>query len=167
VPQTQAERDYHVLAAVGDPEQHFALLATACVLARAHKGRVTLLSVTPDGKQPDWLFAPEISDGVPVKVASRLGHSAGGAILAAVYENSPDLLLLGWRGSPGRGQYLLGSTLDPLVKKAPCDIAVLHTGDDPDRLTYALAETQRVLVPMADGPNAALGTSTRCVSARA
>jgi uncharacterized hydrophobic protein (TIGR00271 family) len=147
---------YHILAAVGDPEQHFALLATANVLAHARNGRVTLLCVTPDGKKPDWFFAPEEGDGVPVTAKARLGRSAGGAILAAVRENPPDLLLLGWRGTTGRGQYLLGSTLDPLVQKAPCDIAVVHISDDPDRFTYALAETQRVLVPMSGGPNATL-----------
>ena len=122
--------DYHVVAAVGDPTQLAPLLAASCALARANNGQVTLLSVTPDGQRPDWLVVPEICYGAPVKISMRLGRHAGGAILAAMREDPPDLLMLGWSGAPGRGQYLLGSTLDPLVKQVPCDIAVLRIGDD-------------------------------------
>jgi uncharacterized hydrophobic protein (TIGR00271 family) len=66
------------------------------------------------------------------------------------------LLVLGWSGIPGRGKYLLGSTLDPLIRKAPCDIVVLRIGDNPDQVTEVLGEVKKVLVPMAGGPNAAL-----------
>ena len=60
----------------------------------------------------------------------------------------PDLLLLGWRGTPGQQRYLLGSTLDPVTRYAPCDVAVMRTGD--------LDAVHRVLVPMSSGPNAPL-----------
>jgi uncharacterized hydrophobic protein (TIGR00271 family) len=153
VPQSQKHRDYRILAAVGDPTQLSPLLTISCALAHAHGGRVTLLSVTPDGQRPDWLVAPEVCYGVPVEAVVRLGRSAGGAILAAVHENPPDLLLLGWSGAPGRGQYLLGSTLDPLVRKTPCDVAVVRISDDGPT---ARTRMRRILVPMAGGPNAAL-----------
>ncbi len=162
--------------AVGEPAQLNPLMTISCALARAHEGHVTILSVTPDGRRPEWLadidqppaphqkadrplpqgVAPEICRDIPVEVVTRLGHHAGGAILATVRENPPDLLVLGWSGAPGRGEYLLGSTLDPLIRKAPCDIIVLRIGDDPDSLTDALGEVRHVLVPMAGGPHAAL-----------
>ncbi len=156
MPQSHSKRAYHVVAAVGDPAQLGPLLAVSCALVRAHDGQVTLLSVTPDGERPEWLVAPEVCHGVPVKVMARLGHSAGGAILAMVRESAPDLLLLGWRGSPGRGQYLAGSTLDPVIRKAPCDIAVMRTDKDADHLADALARVQRTLVLFGGGPNAVL-----------
>jgi uncharacterized hydrophobic protein (TIGR00271 family) len=153
--------DYHIVAAVGDPSQLPPLLTLSCALARAHNGRVTLLSVTTDGQRPDWLEVPEACEGVSVEVMVRLGHHAGGAILASVRDEHPSLLILGWRGAPGRGQYLLGSTLDPLIHKAPCDIAVLRLGEEPEQLARALAEAGEILVPMRGdvkrgGMNAAL-----------
>ncbi|NIO39316.1 MAG: universal stress protein, partial [Burkholderiales bacterium] len=119
---------YDVLVAVGEEMQLKPLMAISCAIARAHKGKVTLLSVTPDGQRPEWLedygspttagaqtgdtesLASDLCAGVPVEVVIRLGHHAGGAILAAVRENPPDLLVVGWSGVSGRGQYLLGST---------------------------------------------------------
>lgn len=161
MPQSREERTYHVVAAVGDPAQLLPLLTVGCALAEAHNGQVTLLSVTPDGQKPAWLTVPETCDAVPVNIVPRLGHHAGGAILAAVSEDPPDLLLMGWSGSRGRDRYLLGSTLDPLIKKAPCDIAVLRISEDPDHLANTLCEARQILVPMRGdikrgGANAAL-----------
>ncbi len=175
--QSQAKSPYHILAAVGDSARLMPLLIISCALARAHNGRVTVLTVTPDGRLPDWLTIPRkprapdqladefeetwagVCGDVPVDVKARLGRHVGGAILAAVRENPPDLLVIGWSGAPGRGQYLLSSTLDPLVRKAPCDIAVLRISEEPDQLAEALADVRRVLVPMRGGrvgDNAAL-----------
>jgi uncharacterized hydrophobic protein (TIGR00271 family) len=156
------------VVAVGDPAQLSPLMTVSCAFARSHNGRVTILSVTPDGRRPEWLTCPQKAPApqpnsdaekctdVPVDVVTRLGHHAGGAILATVREDPPDLLVLGWSGAPGRGEYLLGSTLDPLIRKTPCDIVVLRTSGDPGQLTDALGEVRQVLVPMAGGPHAAL-----------
>ena len=167
--QSQAVLGYHVLVAVGDRDQFWPLLAVGCALAGAHGGTVTLLCVTPDGVQPAWVVAPgpdAVSaagprEGVPVNVLVRPGRDAGAAILAAVRAMMPDLLLVGWRGSPGRGRYLLGSTLDPVIRYAPCDVAVLRANDSPGDplgrdLVNALGHVRRVLVPSAGGPNALL-----------
>jgi len=74
---------------------------------------------------------PEPRGDVPVNVLVRPGRDAGAVILATVRADPPDLLLLGWRGSPGRGRYLLGSTLDPVIRYAPCDVAVARANDGP------------------------------------
>ncbi len=149
--------DYHVVAAVGRPEELTPLLAVSCGLARARGGRVTLLTVMPDGRPPAWLTPPETYLGVPVRVLSRLGHSAGGAILAALHEAPPDLLLLGWSGAPARGRNLLGSTIDPLIRKAPCDIAVLRLGGGTEQLSANIHKgLKRLLVLFGGGPNASL-----------
>ncbi len=167
--QPQAEPRYHILVAVGDREQLRPLLAVGCALARVRDGAVTLLCITPDGAQPDWLVVPEPSAAsiveprgdVPVNALVRSGRDAGAAILATVRADPPNLLLLGWRGSPGRGRYLLGSTLDPVIRYAPCDVAVVRANDGPGEpsgrdLATVLGHVRRVLVPAAGGPNAPL-----------
>ena len=117
---------------------------------------MTLLCVTPDGARPDWLIVPEPPAAsprpesrlegtaeprgdVPVNVLVRPGRDAGAAILATVRADPPDLLLLCWRGSPGRGRYLLGSTLDPVIRYAPCDVTVARANDGPRRICKSWA----------------------------
>ena len=140
--------DYRVLVAVGEPTQLSPLLAFACALAQAAQGAVTLLCVTPDGECPDWLREPEQRGNVAIRVMSRAGEHVDAVILDAARDLRPDLLLMGWRGTPGSQRYLLGSTLDPVPRYAPCDVAVMRTDD--------LNTVHRVLVPMSGGPNAPL-----------
>ena len=157
---------------MGDREQLRPLLAVGCALAKVQGGAVTLLCVTPDGARPDWLVVPEPPAAsprpearpegtaeprgdVPVNALVRPGRDAGAVILATVRADPPDLLLLGWRGSPGRGRYLLGSTLDPVIRYAPCDVAVARANDSPGE-PKVLSDVRRVLVPASGGPNAPL-----------
>jgi uncharacterized hydrophobic protein (TIGR00271 family) len=167
--QRRAGPRYHVLVTVGDREQLRLLLAVGCALARAHNGEVTLLCITPDGAQPDWLVVPKPStasamepcDDVSLNVLVHPGRDAGATILATARERMPDLLLLGWRGLPSRGRYLLGSTLDPVIRYAPCDVAVVRAGDNSRDSSSrdhpnVLGRVRQVLVPVAGGTNASL-----------
>lgn len=163
------EKPYRVVAAVGDAESVMPLITLSCAFAGERHGRVTVLTVTPDGAQPAWLVVPEMCHGVPVKVDVRQGTRPSAAILKALDEEPPDLLLVGWQNMPRHGRYLLGSTLDPVIQRAPCPVAVLRvsprsSADRPGaeaicRLTNAMwggAARWRVLVPAGGGPNAAL-----------
>ena len=167
--QGQTGLGYHVLVTVGDRQQLRPLLAVGCALARAHGGAVTLLCITPDGAQPDWLVVPEPSaasamkpcDDVPLDVLVRPGRDAGANILTTARARMADLLVLGWRGSPSRGRYLLGSTLDPVIRYAPCDVAVVRANDRPTGSSGqdppgVFGYVRRVLVPVAGGANASL-----------
>ncbi|MBN1581190.1 MAG: DUF389 domain-containing protein [Anaerolineae bacterium] len=143
-----SDSNFRVLVAVGEQEQMSPLLSVACALAHVQDGGVILLCVTPNGDRPDWLRIPEQCDGVNVHMVVRAGTNAARSILQVAREIDPNLLLLGWSGGVGGRSYLLGSTLDPVVRFAPCDVAVVH-GDD-------LRQVRRVLVPMSSGPNAPL-----------
>jgi uncharacterized hydrophobic protein (TIGR00271 family) len=152
----QQGADYRIVAAVGTESHLAALLALACTLASSRNGQVTILSVTPTGQRPEWLEVPGTCDGVPVSVYVRKGREPATGILAAVRQDPPDLLLLGWRGEAGRGQYLAGRTLDPVVQNAPCDVAIVRVSADKPSLSEPPLRIERVLVPAAGGPNAEL-----------
>ena len=147
---------YHVIATVGAESQLRPHLAIGSALAAAHSGRLTLLCITPDGRRPDWLAVPEGWAAAPVQVVVRTSQDPGAAILEAARREAPDLLLLGWRGARGRGRYLLGSTLDPVVQYAPCDVIVVRARGGQREFQGDLDSIERVLVPAAGGPNAAL-----------
>ena len=183
MPTNNSEAGYHVLAAVGAESQLRPLLVLACALAAPRQGRVTLLSVTPSGRRPAWLRLesergghddtadeaasaneaaeieatppPAACTGVPVSVMVRTGAYPAAQILAAAEDDPADLILLGWRGDPGGGRYLLGRTLDPVVQQAPCDVAVVRAGHGRE-LGDEMEQIERILVPAAGGPNAAL-----------
>jgi len=80
--------------------------------------------------------------GVPVNPLVRLAPNPTAGILEAIKEERADLLLLGWEGEDPPGD----TPPDPILKRAPCDVAVLH-GHFPQTV-------KRVLVPTAGGPYA-------------
>jgi uncharacterized hydrophobic protein (TIGR00271 family) len=153
----EASSDYHILAAIGSEEQMAPLLTLACALASARGGRVTVLSVTASGRRPTWLTLPDTCSA-PVTVSVREGSDPGTEILAAAQRDPADLILLGWRGDKGRGRYLLGRTLDPVVQYAPCNVAVVRAEGKKASLADTPERIERVLIPTHGGPNAALAT---------
>jgi nucleotide-binding universal stress UspA family protein len=136
----------HVVAAIGDASQQSTLTRLACAIAR-EGGSVTLLTVTPDGNRPEWLREPEECRGIRAEVETRRSDDVGRAILDAVKELEPDLLILGWRGEEGSRRYLLGSTLDPVIRYAPCEVVVARADE--------WLPVEHVLVAAGGGPNAA------------
>jgi uncharacterized hydrophobic protein (TIGR00271 family) len=142
----ETRADFHILVAVGEPSQLSPLLTLACMLTQSGGGEATVLCVTPDGACPTWLQVPEQCSALPVTMDVRAGSDTGHVILQVAREVNADLILLGWSGEAGSRRYLLGSTLDPVTRYAPCDIAVLR-GDE-------LGEVRRVLIPAEGGPHA-------------
>jgi uncharacterized hydrophobic protein (TIGR00271 family) len=154
--QNQQDADFYIIVAVRTENHLQDLLDLSCTLAASRKGHLTVLHVAPSGQRPAWLQVPESYQGVPIRVLVRQGHDPGAEILSVVRREGPDLLLLGWRGEPGRGHYLAGRNLDPLVQHAPCDVVVLRSAAGKPSLEEAPPEIRRVLVPAAGGPNAGL-----------
>lgn len=90
--------------------------------------------------------------GVPVERRIRIARSVAKGILGAIETYDADAVLLGWRGRPPREEVVLGSHLDTVLKKAPCDVVV-------KRIQTPGPETvDSVLVPVAGGPHDALAT---------
>lgn len=152
----QGETGYHVLVAVGAESQLNPLLNIGCALAAPRNGQITLLCVTPGGQRPAWLDVPRLCGDVKVHITVRDGQDPAAEILTTVRRDPPDLLLVGWRGEPGRGRYLVGRNLDALVQYAPCNVVVVRTGPDKPSPGGDLPGIRRILIPAAGGPNAAL-----------
>ena len=142
------EPKYRVIVAVGSEEQRDPFLRLACTLARHKEGAVIVLTVTENGQRPAWLQIPPICQGVPVNVLVRQRKAIGPAIVQAARQYAADILLIGWNGQAGEGHYRLGKTLDPVIRHAPCDVAVVRTD--------ASALPKKILIPMSGGPNAIL-----------
>ena len=154
--------EYTVLVGLANPDTAPELICAGAQLARAKKGTLLALKVLalPEQIPPhlkreaaekelatlEALIKQVDVDGLKVTPLVRLAPTAVTGISEVINEEGVDLLLLGWAGKETVDDTPPGSTLDALLKRAPCDVAVLR-GRFP-RLV------KRVLVPTAGGPHA-------------
>ncbi len=164
---------YTVLVAVNNPENVTQLMRTAVDLAHVHDGRIHVVSVihkhhtspfrlfsdehikTEYGGQRDQLVetATTVAADADVPVADSLlvGTSVARAILSAIDEVDADAVLLGWRGERSTADYVLGTTIDPVVRRADCDVLV-------ERVGVTAGTVESILLPTVGGPHADLAT---------
>ncbi len=83
--------------------------------------------------------------GVPVRTMLRLGRDLGDSIIEVAREREVDLMVLGWPGRVQHRKEAFGNIIDLLSKNPPSDLAVV-------RFRHA-ALSQRIIVPIAGGPN--------------
>lgn len=158
-----------VLVGVNDPAQVQQLVRTAADLALLGAGEVRLVSVavkpydSPFGvfddetiirefatESHELLERAETPPGVTVERDVVVARSPARGLLQAVEEVEPAALVVGWLRS-GRGtEAVLGSTIDTLVERAPCDLYVERVGREADGVAS-------VLLPVAGGPHIEAG----------
>jgi nucleotide-binding universal stress UspA family protein len=173
-------RRYTLVVAVSNPDTVAQLMRTAVDLADAHDGEIRVVSVihkpvtSPfllfseerikrefEGGQRDVLeSAVAAAEDAPVPVRRRLvvGTDVSDALLSAV--DDADALLLGWQDRPGPSDVVLGTTVDPVVRRAPCDVFVERVGTTADGL-------EAVLLPTDGGPHVDAATELAEAVARA
>jgi amino acid transporter/nucleotide-binding universal stress UspA family protein len=139
-----APTDYAVVVPLAHPARVANLVGVAAAMARRHGGHVVALHVirvpapTPleageaELAHAHALLAQAVDVagqwGVQVETAVRVGRRVPDAILEAVERTQARLLILGWRGGRPREGVTFGSSVDPVIRRAPCDVAVLRAG---------------------------------------
>ena len=93
----------------------------------------------------------------PITTTVRYCRNIARGIVYAVREKKIDMLIMGWHGRPRAHTFSLGSTIDPIVERVPCNVVVLK--DCGDR------QFNRVLVPLGGGPNGALALELAAILA--
>ncbi|MFN2190183.1 MAG: amino acid permease, partial [Candidatus Promineifilaceae bacterium] len=160
--------DYSVLVPVADIDQASELGHLGAILAKYHDGGVLALHVIKvppqlslrdgrlflkEGRPPLQKVIDEARlQDVPVHTMIRLGRSVPEAILKTNAENSSDMMLFGWPGRSGTNEQLFGSVIDRIIANPPADIAVVRYRPY-DKL-------ERIIVPIAGGPNSRLSALT-------
>jgi amino acid transporter/nucleotide-binding universal stress UspA family protein len=119
------------------------LVETAGVLARYFNGELTVNKIVevPRAMPLEAIskdYVDEVSSSLKktVKVAPStvrvrplvsVSYDVPAAILDHIKHESANLLVLGWKGTRRRGRTILGRNLDEVVRKAPCDVAIIKT----------------------------------------
>jgi nucleotide-binding universal stress UspA family protein len=90
--------------------------------------------------------------GTAIHPLVRIGRHAAEGIIEAAEEQEADLIIFGWGGKAGArdqsGPTIFSSTIDEVVRHAPCDIAVVKQRGS--------RTIDRILVPVRGGPHAEL-----------
>jgi amino acid transporter len=159
---------YRVLVPVANPATQRGLLRLAAASARANADRGTpelvALNVTPSSRpsprqnvaadraagQRDLLAAArEAAAAMDVSLRTRavVAPDVSEAILDALADEAVDEAILGWDGALGRDGGAFGATVDPVLRRAPCDVSLVALRNEAVGTPVAL---------VAPGPNAAV-----------
>ncbi len=142
-------RGYQIMVPVANPVTASVLVGYANLLADDLGAELLVTSVVTVPYQTPLeeadLFIRETRDlvsgaiqlvgsGTSVQGIIRYGHNIARGIISFVRERKTNLLVLGWRGYSRWDHYAMGSTLDPVIGQAPCDIIVVKGDEiDPER----------------------------------
>ncbi|MCL9813670.1 amino acid permease [Natranaeroarchaeum aerophilus] len=161
---------YRVVVPVANPATGGALIryAAASAAGRDRTGEVVAVNVieVPPQTSPSQIEfeeervenqrtllenARDVAEDLDIAVRTRaiVGRNAGDTLLSVVDEEDADHMLLGWGGERRRRDVLFGSTIDPILERAPCELTLVK---DP-------SETPGRIVTLAgSGPNAPVST---------
>jgi APA family basic amino acid/polyamine antiporter len=157
-------RGYQIMVPIINPQTAPVLVRYANLLAGGTAAEILLTSVVTVPYQTPLAEAGMFADeavallrvmsqrmGSPVQTAIRYGHNAARGIISAVQERKTDLLILGWRGYTRWEHHQMGSTLDPVIAQAPCDIIVVKPDQtDPHRAVKRILFPSRGKGPHSD-----------------
>ena len=154
--------EYRVMVAVESTEDAVMLAPNAYKLCAAKDARAELLHMVPIPDQVPLADADRYvlvgKEGIveamlylvrhfPVGTSLRYCRNVARGIVSAVREKRIDMLIMGWHGEQGGRLFTLGSTIDPVTERSPCDVVILKgCGGN--------LKFKRVLVPVAGGRNA-------------
>ncbi|MDX1524047.1 MAG: universal stress protein, partial [Anaerolineae bacterium] len=162
-PQTQD--NYHIIAATGEKQDFKPLLSLGYSLAKAHGGKLTVVTVQSGDEVPEWFQVPPIFNDIPIEAKVIPGSVPKDALTKFIKLTSPELVLLGWKGAPDKFRYLMGSGLDPILHEISCNLVVVKANTDWPGENAIENGTLSVLVPTSGGPNAPLALNLALNSA--
>jgi amino acid transporter/nucleotide-binding universal stress UspA family protein len=154
---------YRIMVAVANPDNALAMVRQTYVLCGAKDASVELLHMVPvpdvvplsdaehymrEGKEAIVETLLYLAPHFPLSTTIRYCRNAARGIVSAVREKRTDLLIMGWHGRRRSERFVLGSTVDPVIERVPCNVAILKNCGD-RRFLHAL-------VPVSGGPNSAL-----------
>jgi len=166
-PVTIDPHDYRIMVAVANPASALQLVRNTCRICQAKNAGIELIHMVPvpdqvplsdaeaymlEGKEAVTEMMLYLTPFTPVATTLRYCRNVARGIVSAVREKRIDMLIMGWHGQYRPAHYTpytLGSTVDPILEQAPCNIVMLKNCGENKKF-------KKILVPIAGGPNSAL-----------
>lgn len=154
--------EYRIMVAVANPDNALSMVRNTYALCGAKDARLELLHMVPvpdqvpladasyymlEGKEAICEAMLYLAPMFPSSSTIRYCRNIARGIVSAVREKRTDMLIMGWHGGTRSRGFTLGSTVDPVIERVPCNVVVLKNCGD--------QKFRRILVPVAGGPNSA------------
>jgi len=159
---TADTRPYRVVVPVANPTTQRRLLRLAAATARAHaddgEPELVAVHVTEARPSPDRNVESDRLDeqrdlltvargvatdiGIDLDTRSAVGDHPGEVILDVIRETDAEQVVLGWQGvaDGDDGGEVFGSTLDPVIERAPCEVSLVEFGQETIGESVALVD---------------------------
>lgn len=157
-----AGQGYNVMAAVANPDNALSLVRNTYKICGAKEANVELLHMVPvpdqvplsdagaymhEGKEAIGEVMLYLAPIFPISSTIRYCRNVARGIVSAVREKKTNLLIMGWHGKSKSRGFRLGSTVDPVIERVPCNVVLFKNCGD--------QKFKKVLVPVSGGPNSA------------
>jgi len=164
---------YRIMVAVANPANATELIQTTYRLCGAKDAHVELIHMvavpdqvsltdaekyTQPGKEGLLEAMLYLSMHFPISTTIRYCRNMARGIVAAIRQKKARMLVLGWHGRPSTHVFSIGSTVDPIIEQAPCNVVVVK--DCGGNRTF-----NNILVPLGGGPNGALALEIAAILA--
>ncbi len=132
--------EYRVMIPVANTDNALHLAVTTTLLCRRRKSRIKILHMLQvkgsipltnadeylsDGKKSIIEAAEYLKPLFPITTTVRYCRNVARGIVSTVIEKKINLLIMGWHGKIKSSLFSMGSILDPVISKAPCNIVIL------------------------------------------
>ncbi|MXV62227.1 amino acid permease [Natronorubrum sp. JWXQ-INN-674] len=148
--ETGSPERYRVVVPVANPETQKNLLRLAAVNAHTHPGEAdpeivavnvvkvpnqTALEQNVQFEEERIETQRQLLDSareaaadldVDLRTRAIVGRDIGRTILTVLDEENADHVVLGWRGQHRDREKVFGSTVDPVLKRAPCEVSIVN-----------------------------------------
>jgi len=68
--------------------------------------------------------------GIGLRTRAIVGRDVGETILHVIEQEDADDVVMGWSGTRKRRERVLGSNIDKIIERAPCEVTLVRQGDD-------------------------------------
>lgn len=130
---------YSIMVAVANPDNALEMVRTTYLISEAKNAKVNLLHMVPVPEQVPLTdaekFMMEGKEGIVEAMLSllkftitttiRYCRNIARGIISAVKEKKIDMLIMGWHCQPRSRLFRLGSTVDAIIERAPCNVVIL------------------------------------------
>ncbi|ADD07641.1 UspA domain protein (plasmid) [Natrialba magadii ATCC 43099] len=170
-----------ILVAVANPDHVEQLVRTAGDLAETTGAAVQIVSVVVKSPQsPFSMYSDEriieqfsgnsrelldkatavAPDAVTTESELVVGRSVADGVLTQIAATDARAVVIGWQDRSGRTDAILGTNVDRLIRRAPCDLYVEQIGHEANGV-------ESILLPVAGGPHVRpAATAAKAIAAR-